>query len=211
VSYETEEQQVEALKEWWDENGRAVLLGVGLGIFIIAAYNFWQSRKEANAVEASDLYSQSVDALREGDTGKAQELAEELSDEHGGTLYASYARMAAARAAIEGGDIEAAADHLKWAVNNTDQPDVKVIAQLRLARVNAELGDVEAALKTLPKSANDSFKGMLEEVRGDLQLLSGDTGAAREAYEAALEAGGVADPATLQIKLNDLAEAADAS
>lgn len=211
MSYETEEQQVEALKEWWDENGRAVLLGVGLGILIIAAYNFWQNRKEANAVAASDLYSQSVDALRSGDAAKAQELAVELSGDHSGTLYASYARMAAARAAIEAGDIAAAADHLKWAVSNTDQPDVKVIAQMRLARVNAELGDVEAGLKALPKSVNDAFKGQVEEVRGDLQLLSGDVGAARQAYEAALEAGGVTDPATLQIKLNDLAEPADAS
>ena len=211
MSYETEEQHVEALREWWDENGRTVLLGVGLGVLIIAAYNFWQNRKEANGVEASDLYSQSVEALRSGDTAKAQELAVELSGEHGGTLYASYARMAAARAAIEAGDIAAAADHLKWAVSNTDQPDIKVIAQMRLARVNAELGDVEAGLKALPKNVHDSFKGQLEEVRGDLQLLSGDVGAARQAYEAALEAGGVADPATLQIKLNDLAEPADAS
>ncbi len=211
MSYETEEQQVEALKAWWDENGRAVLLGVGLGILIIAAYNFWQNRKEANAVEASDLYSQSVEALRAGDTAKAQELADELSDEHGSSLYAAYAKMTAARAAIEGGDLDAAATHLQWAAKNADLEDVKVIAQMRLARVNAERGDVEAGLKALPKSVNEAFKGMVEEVRGDLQLLSGDAEAARAAYEAALEAGGVADPGTLQIKLNDLAAPADAS
>lgn len=211
MSYETEEQQVEALKAWWDENGKAVLLGVGLGIFVIAAYNFWQSRKEQSAVNASDLYSQSVDALRAGDTDKAQALATELSDEHSGALYATYGRMTAARAAIEGGDIEAAAKHLEWAVKNTDQPDVKVIAQVRLARVRAELGDIEAGLKALPKSPNDAFTGIVEEVRGDLHILGGDPAAARDAYLAAQEAGGVADPETLQIKLNDIAEPANAS
>ncbi len=211
MSYETEEQQVEALKAWWDENGRAVLLGVGLGILIIAAYNFWQHRKEQAAVEASDLYSQSMDALRAGDTDKAQALAKELSDEHGGALYASYARMAAARAAIEAGDIQAAADHLSWTVKNTDHPDVKVIAQIRLARVHAELGDTDAGLKALPKGAHEAFTGMVEEVRGDLHALAGDLAAARSAYQAAQEAGGVANPQTLEIKLNDLAEPADAS
>lgn len=211
MSYETEEQQVEALKAWWDENGRAVLLGVGLGIFVIVAYNFWQSRKEQAAVDASDLYSQSVDALRAGDTDQAQALATELSEEHGGALYASYGRMAAARAAIEGGDIEAAKKHLEWAVKNTDQPDVKVVAQVRLARVKAELGDVEAGLKTLPKAVNEAFTGIVEEVRGDLYLLSGDTAAARSAYLAAQAAGGVADTQALQIKLNDLAEPANDS
>lgn len=211
MSYETEEQQVEALKAWWNDNGRAVLLGVGLGIFVIAAYNFWQSRKEQSAVAASDLYSQSVDALRAGDTDKAQALATELSEEHSGVLYASYGRMAAARAAIEGGDIEAAEKHLDWAVKNTDQPDVKVIAQVRLARVRAELGDVEAGLKTLPTSVNEAFTGIVEEVRGDLLMLSGDTAAARSAYLTAQESGGVANPEALQIKLNDIAEPANDS
>ena len=211
MSYETEEQQVEALKAWWDENGKAVLFGVGLGIFVIAAYNFWQSRKEQSAVAASDLYSQSIEAIREGDTEKTQALATELSDEHGGTLYASYARMTAARAAIEAGDVEAAAGHLEWAVKNTDQPDVKVIAQIRLARVRAELGDVEAGLKALPKSVNEAFTGIVEEVRGDLHLLGGDMVAARTAYLAAQEAGGVSDPEGLLIKLNDIAEPANAS
>ena len=211
MSYETEEQQVEALKAWWDENGRAVLLGVGLGIFVIAAYNFWQSRKEQSAVEASDLYSQSVDALRAGDTEKAQALATELSDKHGSALYASYGRLAAARAAIEGGDIAAAAEHLEWAVKNTDQPDVKVVAQVRLARVKAELGDVAAGLKALPKNVNEAFTGIVEEVRGDLHLLDGDPAAARNAYLAAQEAGGVVDADALRTKIDDIAEPANAS
>jgi len=206
LSYETEEQQVEALKAWWDENGKAVLLGVGLGILVIAAYNFWQARKEQAAIDASELYSQSVEALREGDTAKAQELATELSSEHGDALYASYARLAAARAAIEGGDVAAAGEHLQWTVDNTGHPDVKLIAQVRLARVKAELGDVEAGLALLPSSVNEAFEGIVQEARGDLQVIAGDTAAAHKAYGAALEAGGIADEATLKIKLNDLAQ-----
>ena len=211
MSYETEEQQVEAIKAWWDENGRAVMLGVGLGVFVIAAYGFWESRKEKAAVNASDLYSQSVDALRAGDTDKAQALATELSEKHSGALYASYGRMTAARAAVEAGDIEAAAEHLEWAVKHTDQPDVKVIAQVRLARIKAELGDVAAGFKALPKSVNEAFTGIVEEVRGDLHLLDGDPTAARNAYLAAQAAGGVADPDSLQMKINDIAEPANAS
>ncbi len=211
MSYETEEQQVEALKEWWDQNGRAVLLGVGLGVLIIAGYNYWQHRKATASIEASDLYSQSIDALRAGDTELAQSVAKELSDEHGGLLYATYARLGAARAAIEAGDIEAASAHLQWAVDNSDNPDVTTIARIRLARVQAELGDVDTALNTLPGSPNDAFKGMVEEVRGDLHVKAGDNAAARTAYEAAQAAGGVANPSALQIKLNDLAGPANAS
>jgi len=214
VSYETEEQQVEALKEWWNENGRAVLLGVGLGVLVIAAYNFWQKSQENAAVEASDLYSRSIDALRDGDTDQAQSLATELSGEHGGALYASYARMAAARAAIEGGDIEAAAGHLQWTVDNTDSQDVKTIAQMRLARVKAELGDPAAGLKALPSKPNEAFSAMVEETRGDLQVLAGDAEAARAAYQTALDLGredGSIDANSIEIKLNDLAVPDNAS
>lgn len=211
MSYETEEQQVEAMKEWWNENGKAVMFGVGLGVAVIAGWNFWQHRTEQAAIAASDLYSQSVDALRSGDTEQAQALALSLSESHGGSLYASYARMAAARAAIEAGDVAAAEEHLQWAVENADHEDVKVIAQIRLARVKAELGDPAAGLSALPGSAHEAFTGMVEEARGDLHLLAGDMAAARAAYEAAETAGGVSDPATLRIKLNDLAEATDAS
>lgn len=211
MSYETEEQQVEALKQWWDENGKAVILGVGLGVLIIAGYNYWQHRKATAAVEASDMYSESIEALRTGDTDNAQKIATELSDEHGGALYAVYARMGAARAAIEGGDVAAAADHLKWAVNNSDLPEVKTIAQIRLARVQAELGDVDAALKTLPGSPNEAFLGLVEETRGDLHVIAGDNAAARTAYQAAIDAGGVADLNALEIKLNDLSESSNAS
>ena len=53
AEYETEEQQVEALKQWWAENGRAVLMGIGLGLVLIFGFRFWQSSK----VSACLLYT----------------------------------------------------------------------------------------------------------------------------------------------------------
>jgi len=211
VSYETEEQQVEALKEWWAENGRAVLLGIGLGIVVIGGYTWWQHSQEQAAVAASDKYSESIEALRSGDSATAQSLAKEVSEEHGGALYASYARMAAARAAVEDNDLAAAAEHLEWTVKNSDHPEVKLIAQVRLARVKGELGDPKAGLALLPSSVDDAFVGIVEEARGDLHVLAGDAAAARTAYQAASDAGGSANPQALGIKLNELSEAADAS
>jgi len=211
VSYETEEQQVEALKEWWAENGRAVLLGIGLGIAVIAGYTYWQHSREQSAVAASDGYSESIEALRSGDVAKAQALAQEVSEEHGGALYASYARLAAARAAVEDNDLAAAAEHLNWTVKNTDHPDVKLIAQIRLARVMGEQGEPAAGLAALPSTFDAAFKGIVEEARGDLHMLAGDAAAARSAYQAATEAGGTPNPTALSIKLNDLAETSDAS
>ena len=53
MEYETEEQQVEALKEWWAENGRAIIAGVVLGGVVIGGWGWWQSHRENQAVAAS--------------------------------------------------------------------------------------------------------------------------------------------------------------
>ena len=63
MEYETEEQQVEALKAWWAENGRAVIPGVVLGATAIGGWTLWQDRKETLAVEASDAFSRTIEDI----------------------------------------------------------------------------------------------------------------------------------------------------
>jgi predicted negative regulator of RcsB-dependent stress response len=205
VDYETEEQQVEALKEWWAENGRAVMLGIVLGIAIIGAWMWWQSHQENKAIAASDNFYQSIEALQAGDFAKVSELAGAAQDDHDGSLYAAYTSMAAAHAAIEEGDLEAASTHLQWAVDNATLDDVSTIASVRLARVKAALGDATGGLSVLPGSYNDAFKALVEEARGDLHVVAGDPQAARAAYQIALDAEGVPDINALRMKFNELA------
>ena len=205
MQYETEEQQVEALKEWWAENGRAVILGIVIGIAIIGAWMWWKTHQENKAIAASDTFSQSIDALQSGDFAKAAELGSTAQNDHDGSLYAAYASMAAARAAVEEGDLEAASSHLQWAVDNATLDDVSTVARVRLARVKAALGDASAGLSVLPGSYNDAFKALVEEARGDLHVAAGDAEAARAAYQIALDAEGVPDINALRMKFNELA------
>ena len=211
MEYETEEQQVEALKAWWDDNGRAVIAGVVLGGAIIVGWTFWQSRQEGRAVEASEQFSRAMSAVAADDAATVTAQADALADDHDGTLYAAYAGLAAARAAVEGGDLDAAAERLAWAAENAPQEDVQLIARVRLARVEGARGDAASALERLPDDYPESFAGLIEEARGDLLVLGGDTEAARAAYERARESGNVADPDALGMKLDDLAVAENAS
>jgi len=94
VEYETEEQQVEALKSWWAENGRAVIAGVVIGVVIIGGWSFWKNRVESKTVAASDAYSRAIEAVTQGDSNSALELADEVQDDFPGHLYASYTGFA---------------------------------------------------------------------------------------------------------------------
>jgi len=211
VEYETEEQQVEALKAWWAENGKAVIAGVVLGGGVIGGWSLWKGHQEKQAIAASDAFSRSMEAIADGDTDAVQALAKEITDDQPKTLYATYTSLAAARAAVEKGDLEEAAKQLEWVIDNTQQSDVKTIASVRLARVIAANGDAAAGLAALPGTYPESFAGLVEEARGDLHVLAGDAAAARSAYKKAQESENIPNPEALTMKLNELAEAADAS
>ena len=40
--YDSEEQQVEAIKDWWKENGKAVVLGVVVGLGGLFGWRYYQ-------------------------------------------------------------------------------------------------------------------------------------------------------------------------
>ncbi len=206
MEYETEEQQVEALKEWWAENGRAVVAGVVLGAGAIGGWTFWQGHQEKQAVLASDTFSRTIEAINNNDTPTALSLADELTSDQPDALYSAYTNMAAARAAVENGDLEDAASRLSWVVKNAPQDDVQLIAKVRLARVQGALGDATAGLSTLPGKFPAPFTGLVEEARGDLLVISGDREAARTAYEAAQASQYVSNREGLTMKLNELRE-----
>ncbi|MGU3844696.1 YfgM family protein, partial [Vibrio diabolicus] len=40
--YDTEEQQVEAIKDWWKENGKAVIIGAVVGLGGLFGWRYYQ-------------------------------------------------------------------------------------------------------------------------------------------------------------------------
>ena len=205
MDYETEEQQVEALKRWWAENGKAVVAGVVLGVGAIVGWSLWQGHQERRAVVASDGWSRVEAAARDGDAATVESVAAELRDDHAGTLYAAYASLAAARVAIEAGDLDTAAERLGWVADEAVQDDVRLIARIRLARVEGALGRAEDGLARLPQTYPEPFVALVEEARGDLATATGDVQGAREAYAKARDSGRAADSDALTMKLDDLA------
>lgn len=212
LDYETEEQQVEAIKKWWSENGNSVILGVAIGGAAILGWQFWNKHQVSKARQASDGYSETIAAM--SSEADAVSLASKVKDEHGGTLYAAMAALAAAREHVSNGAIDKAETELAWAVKNSPLDEVSMIARVRLARVQASLGEHDKAMKTLPKKPPEAFTALVEEVRGDVYAATGEHDKARASYTAALESttpGG--DRNALTMKLNDLAtaDAGDAS
>jgi predicted negative regulator of RcsB-dependent stress response len=70
---------------------------------------------------------------------------------------------------------------------------LRLIAQSRLARVLAEQGKHDDALKLLDVTKAGPFTPIFHEIRGDVLAAKGDVDGARQAYDAALAATSAPD------------------
>ncbi len=210
VDYATEEEQVEALKRWWSENGKSIVAGAALGILALVGWRGWTWHQETQALEASALYEQVSARIQDGDREALMSAAEQLRDDYGSTTYAALGALAAARAAVDAGEPDAAAEWLRWAMENAGDAKLEYLARARLARVEAANGRVDEGLALLDVDPPAAWGGLYGEIRGDLLIEQGDREAAVEAYRAALDAEvPPPDPAAVQRKLNE-AQAAGA-
>ena len=121
AEYETEEQQVEALKDWWKQNGLAVIGGAVLGISALIGWRGWNWHQEKQATEASDIFSVVQEAANKNDVSALQEQTKTLRNNYASTPYASLAVLHQAKNQTEQGDIAAAEEGLRWVLKNSKQ------------------------------------------------------------------------------------------
>ncbi len=210
AEFETEEQQMEALRKWWQENGRGVLVGVVLGLGAVGGWRGWIYYTEARAESASAIYQTLMQNLVTDAFDDIAAQAQELMNDYAATPYAELAALGDARAAIEQADHERAKASLQWARDNANQQNIRYIARLRLARVLRVTGEVDEALETIDIAFPVAFLAAVEELRGDLYLVKGDRSKAREAYGKALAAPySSVDRELVEMKFNDLRSDAD--
>lgn len=206
--YSSEEQQVEAIKRFWNEYGKAILGGVVIGLAALYGWRYYQAEQRASAEALSGSYAQLIQQQSSNEEWLAQ--AQSFIAEQGSSNYAVFAALLAAKEAVNASNLPEAIKQLSWVQQNTKDASVKAIAQIRLARVQRETGDYAAALATLNQTVPASFAAQQAELKGDVLQASGDLPAAKAAYQQALAQAGQ-NTQLLQIKLDELAHIAVAN
>lgn len=203
--YETEEQQIEAIKRFWKENGVALVVGALLGLGGLLGWRYYNDSQIAAKEQASFAYEKASEELVKGESGFSQ--AKTFIDTHSDTGYAMLMALELAQQAIERKDLSEAAKQLEFVAVNADLSAVQAVAQLRLARVQIEQGELDLALSSADKVTDQAFKGQSEEIKGDVYLAQQLFDKARAAYSAALESN--QRDQVLKMKLDNLAIAAN--
>lgn len=203
-----DEEDLEKLKTWWKDNWIALVGGLVIGFGAIGGWEGYKSWRDGRGETASQMYEDLKKALAASKTEDAGKIVDKLKNDYASTPYAAAAQLSAAQAAVDRGELDAAAASLGWIVANSDDAGMVRMARLRQARVLLAQAKHDDALAALSGDAG-SFSSLFDELRGDIQLAKGDAAAARAAYEKALAAAdaGAANRTLLQQKLDDLATA----
>lgn len=186
--YDLEEQeQLDALKAWWRQNGRLLIVAAVAAIVAAGAVSGWRYYQQTQAQRASQLYATLEKAVRSNDVKQVKELAAQLIDKYGASAYGPMAALAAAKVDFEAGDLSSAAARLQWASEQAREEETRAIARLRLAAVRLDEKKYDEALKLLEQKHPESFTGMYADLRGDILVAQGKAAEAKAAYKLALE------------------------
>jgi predicted negative regulator of RcsB-dependent stress response len=212
----SEEEQIEAFKRWWAENGLQLIAGLVLVVGGYFGWQFWQDRQQQQVEQASDLYIEMIDIVAsQADGGRLSlekevaigKLADQLKAEFSGSGYAQFAALLKAKLAVDNKELDLAAAELQWAMDSDPTPETERLVRLRLARVEAARGNIEGALQMVQGVDPQDMKLAYEEAKGDFYMQQGNTAAAFTAYESALAANQSSDPMLsniLQLKISQV-------
>lgn len=201
--YTTENEQVDALRRFFAENGKALAVGVVLGIGALVGWRYWQSHENANMMAASQSYQEASDRLA---AGKPDDVAAaEKFVQANGNSYGVLAALQLAKHFVEQNDFAKAEQQLALAQGQTKDDNLLAMIDLRLARVQLQEKKLDEALKTLDGVKGEGWAAMMQDVRGDVLLAKGDAKGAREAYSKGIESNASqALQVLLRMKLNNL-------
>lgn len=189
----TEEEQVEAIKKWWRENGLSTMLALVLGLGAYFGWNYWQTQQQQQLETASFLYNKLVQvvAVNQGQEASAaakdemNTLANELKNDFAKTTYGDFGALFAARFAADEGNYEQAAVELNQLLNSTKKDAIKHVAQARLAQLYVQQDKLAEAIALVEKSPSAAFLPQFAEVRGDALYRQGNVAEAVKAYQEA--------------------------
>lgn len=187
MKYETEEQQLEAIKDWWKQNANMIIGGVAIGISAIFGWQYYQDQTIVSQSNASIIYQQVMNSSQNtASLNEQQTRVNQLQADYANTPYASLAALLLAKQHMAAGEFVKAQQQLEWVAGNAKQDEIQYLAQIRLAKLFFSLQQPDKALDILNKDFPSSFQAMVFELKGDVLLTQGNKPEAQQAYQQAL-------------------------
>ena len=204
MDFETEEQQLEAIKKWWKENSNMIIGGIAVGVSAIFGWQYYQHKTIVHTNNASVLYEQVVGNVENlAIVNEQMARVNTLQAEYADTPYAGLGGLLLAKQQMASSEFVKAQQQLEWVAANAQQDEVKSLAKVRLARLLSNTQQVDRALAILNEPFPASFNAIVFELKGDVLILKGKMAQAKSAYQQAMAASQTPSR-WLQYKIDDI-------
>lgn len=191
--YESEQEQLEEIKKWWQENGSSVLTGVALGLAILFGWRGWEAYTNRQAENASAFYEQVLINLEQNKGDQARQVANSLLSEQSNSPYASLAQLNLAAQDLKEGNLDSSQARLQWVMERNALPQITHVARLRKVKLFLSQGKLDEAKKLMDSVADKGrFKASYTVLQGDIAMAQGQLEVARTAYTEALQSDALA-------------------
>ncbi|MGV0005541.1 MAG: YfgM family protein [Candidatus Porifericomitaceae bacterium WSBS_2022_MAG_OTU9] len=177
-----EQEDLDKLKDWWRENGTAIMFGLFIGVASVLGWRLREAHLEEQAEAASDIFQELADAAREQDMEAIAEKTESIQGEYADSIYGSFMNLTESRIAVSDNDLAEAQEALHRFIDSSPVPLLADLAKMRLARIliaGRELAEAETLLAELENETS-----VVLELRGDLQMLQDKRSEAADSYRA---------------------------
>ena len=180
-----EQEQLDALKAFWKRYGNLVTWLLVAVMAAFAAWNGWNWWQRDQAMKSGAMYDELERAAQAGDAAKTVRILADLKERFPRTAFAQQGALATAKLQFDQGQLDAARDTLSWVADKGIEEEIRTVARLRLAALQAEAKQFDAALKTLDAATAPTFEALVADRRGDVLAAQGKPELARAAYQSA--------------------------
>ncbi|MGX2955514.1 YfgM family protein [Ursidibacter arcticus] len=198
----TEEQQFNEAKNWFKQNGTPILLAICLVSGATFGWNYWKKHQVEVAQSTSATYQQVMESYLQ-DPNKNAPLVEKFITENKGS-YVTFAQLEQAKQLAAKGDFNAVKTLLEQALTSTDDTTLHNVIRFRLANVEYQLKNFDAALSVLSNLKDKAWELRKQILTGDILLAKGDKDAAKSAYEQAKANAKAEEQLLIDVRLNNL-------
>ncbi|MCC5015970.1 MULTISPECIES: YfgM family protein [unclassified Legionella] len=205
--YMTEEEQLEAIKKWWNKYSNVITVILSLVLLTVAGFKYWNWHESKMSMQASNAYEHLMVAFSNQDNKGVRSYANQLMNEYSDTVYADAARLALAKLFVTREKYEKARENLDYVAKNSKMTALKQVAKIRIARLFAAEKAYDKALAELTTIDDMAYMPVVNELKGDIYAATGKYQQAIVSYKEAItevRTNGMGN-LFLEMKTNELA------
>ena len=168
-----EQEQLDDLKAFWKRYGNLITWVITAALLAYASWNVWGWYQRDQAAKAGAMFEELDKAAAAGDAERAGRIFNDMKERFAGTMLTQQAGLLVAKLQYDKGQADAAQASLGWVADKAGEDEYRTIARLRLAGLQLDAKQYDAALKTLDAASAKEFAALVADRRGDVLLAQG--------------------------------------